>query len=139
MSPPKDKMRRGKLKRLIQAVRLYHPPPRRLLPSHQNLTRARALVAFAPLQADSAENVQAILLTAQTEQLLLKMNWKVRDFAKKKVLSRAAQFAVEVPAAFAGFDAPKASTPKYLLTPTMTTRAPSHPAAVAALANARYT
>jgi len=108
MSPPKDKMRRGKLKALIQA-------------------------------ADSAENVQAILLSAQTEGLLLKMNWKVRKFAKKHVLKRAAQFDVDVPEAFAGFNSPKQSTKKHLLTPSITERSPAHPAAVAALAKLRAT
>ena len=52
-------------------------------------------------QADSAENVKAILLSSQTEGLLLKMNWKVRTAGLRQIKKRAAQFDVAVPAEFA--------------------------------------
>ena len=58
-------------------------------------------------QADSAENVQAILFSSQTESLIMKMNWKLRKHAKHHLTKRAAQFGVEVPAAFAGFNEAK--------------------------------
>jgi len=87
--------------------------------------------------ADSAENVKAVLLSSQTESLVLKMNWKLRKFAQKKIAKRAAQFDVEVPAAFAGFDVKKENTKKSLLKPSLTERSPAHPGAVAALAKLR--
>ena len=59
------------------------------------------------LQADSAENVNAILLSSQTEQLVMKMNWKLRKHAKHHITKRAAEFDVTVPEAFAGFNIKK--------------------------------
>jgi len=87
--------------------------------------------------ADSAENVNAILFSSQTEQLILNMGWRLRKHAKYHIKKRAAQFDVEVPEAFAGFNAPKLSTPKHKLTATLTEPSPSNPAAVAALAKLR--
>jgi len=88
--------------------------------------------------ADSAENVKAILFSSQTEQMVLKMGWKFRKSAKHQLSKRAAQFDVAVPEAFAGFNSPKQSTPKYKLSASVTEATPAHPAAVAALANLRF-
>ncbi len=52
-------------------------------------------------QADSADGVKSILLSSQTEGLLLKMNWKVRRGCEQKIKKRAAQFDVDVPSNFA--------------------------------------
>ena len=60
-------------------------------------------------QADSAENVKSILLSSQTEQMLLKMGWKFRKSAKHQLKKRAAQFDVTVPEEFAGFNSPSAA------------------------------
>jgi len=81
--------------------------------------------------------VNAILLSSQTESMLLKMNWKFRRAAKHQLKKRAAQFDVTVPAAFAGFDVKVANTPKSKLSPSITTASPVSPAAVAALAKYR--
>jgi len=89
--------------------------------------------------ADSAENVKAVLLSSQTEGLVMKMNWKLRKFAQKKIAKRAAQFDVEVPADFAGFNLKKENTKKHLLTASVKERSAPHPAAVAALAKLRST
>ena len=105
-SPPADKSRRGKMRRLLWA-------------------------------ADSAENVKGILLSSQTESMLLKMNWKVRKSVGLKLNKRAAEFGVEVPKDFGGLNPPKQSTSKFQLKPSITTPTPPHPAAVAALANLR--
>ena len=85
-------------------------------------------------QADSADGVNAILLSSQTEGLVMKMNWKLRRSAKHHIKKRAAQFDVAVPDAFAGFNSVKMNTPKHALAATVTTASPSNPAAVAALA-----
>lgn len=87
--------------------------------------------------ADSAENFNGIILSSQTESMLLKMNWKVRRHSKYHILKRAAQFDVAVPANFGGFDSPKQNTPGHKLSASITTQSPSNPAAVAALANLR--
>ena len=88
-------------------------------------------------QADSAELVNDILLTSSTEQMLLKMNWKVRKSAMHHVKARAAEFDVDVPSAFAAMDSPKQSTSKHLLKASITEMTPMHPKAKAALANVR--
>jgi hypothetical protein len=95
-------------------------------------------------QADSAENVKAILLSQQTESMILKMNWKIRKSAKHHLTKRAAEFDVEVPSEFAGFhhlnpsgNGQKQMMKKHLLVPTVTEPTPAHPAAVAALAKLR--
>lgn len=95
-------------------------------------------------QADSAEGVQSILLSSQTESMILKMNWKVRRSAAHQLKKRAAQFGVEVPEKFAAFDhlypssnAQKQSKGKHLLVPSVTESSPRSPAAVAALAKMR--
>merc|ERR1719331_1822408 len=103
MAPKKDKMRKGKLKALIQA-------------------------------ADSAENVKSILLSSQTEQLLLKMNWKVRHFAKGHIKKRAAQFDVEIPEEFGAFNVLPRNAKRCNLVASVKEASPSNPAAVAALA-----
>jgi hypothetical protein len=81
--------------------------------------------------------VKSILLSSQTEQLLLKMNWKVRQFSKGHINKRAAQFGVEVPAGFAAFDVLPRNSKRFTLKATVTTASPSNPAAVAALAKLR--
>mmetsp|Transcript_62531 Transcript_62531/g.165981 ORF Transcript_62531/g.165981 Transcript_62531/m.165981 type:complete len:138 (-) Transcript_62531:103-516(-) len=70
-------------------------------------------------EADSAEGVKDILLTASTEKLLLKMNWKYRRSAGHKIRKRAAQFGVEVPHEFAAFHVRPRNTPKHLLVPSI--------------------
>ena len=139
MSPKKDKNRRGKLKRLLYAVRAPC-----LLASWARPAVRHSKLLDSPLpampyaaQADSPENVEAILLSSQTEKLVMDMNWKVRKFAKHHIKKRAAQFEVEVPADFAGFGSPKQNMPKHLLSASIKERSPSHPAAVAALAKLR--
>ena len=86
------------------------------------------------MQADSAENVNAILLSSQTERLVMKMNWKLRKHAKHHITKRAAQFDVTVPEAFAGFNSAKEKTPKYQLVASVTTPSPRSEAAAATLA-----
>lgn len=105
-SPPKDKARRGKIRRLVWA-------------------------------ADSAENVNEILLCSSTESMLLKMNWKIRKSAMHHIKRRASEFEVEVPKAFAAMDAPKQSTGKHLLKPSITVQTPMSPKAVEALKGLR--
>ena len=161
-SPSKDKNRRGKIRRLVWAVRARLPPLRTQLLPPRTLGRLDALpLAADPLprrriaertfpahmhvpsrvrhewQADCAEEVNSILLSSSTESMLLKMNWKFRKSAMHHIKRRAAEFDVEVPTAFAGMDAPKQSTKKHLLTPSVTEKTPSNPKAVAALANLR--
>mmetsp|Transcript_41597 Transcript_41597/g.138341 ORF Transcript_41597/g.138341 Transcript_41597/m.138341 type:complete len:138 (+) Transcript_41597:39-452(+) len=70
-------------------------------------------------RADSAENVKSVLLTAQTEAMLLKMNWKYRRAAAHQVRKRAAQFGVEVPGNFAAFNVRPRNAKKHLLVPSM--------------------
>ena len=90
-TPPKDKtVFRPKLNELIQKVR----PP--VLRSHGQLAPvARSICVPYPAarlcQSDSAENVKEILLSASTEKMLLKMNWKYRRSAGHQVRKRAAQ------------------------------------------------
>ena len=88
--------------------------------------------------ADDAEKVKAILLSSQTEDLLLKMNWKVRSTCHRHLRARATQFGVEVPAAFGAYNVRPRNTPKSALKPTVTEATPAHPAAVAALADLRF-
>ena len=90
-------------------------------------------VRYLASQADSAENVKAVLLSSQTEKLILKMNWKVRAHCRHHLTKRAAQFGVDVPAEFAGFNQVKANTPKSKLSPSIKEASPVHPGAVAAL------
>ena len=78
-----------------------------------------------------------ILLTSSTESILLKMNWKVRKSAMHHLKSRAAEFDVDVPAAFAGMDAAKQSTKKHLLTASITEMTPMHPKAKEAIKDVR--
>ena len=111
--------------------RLFKPSPLTLLSASPLLFGA---------QADSAEGVNAILLSSQTESMLLKMNWKKRKSASYKVKARAAQFDVAVPAGFAGFNVfkgSKQSMHRRFLAPTVTEPSPRSPAAVAALADLR--
>ena len=89
-------------------------------------------------QADSAENVKAILLSSQTEGLLLKMNWKVRTAGLRQIKKRAAQFDVAVPAEFAAGNVMPRSTNKAKLVASVKEATPSHPAATAALAKLRF-
>lgn len=92
----------------------------------------------ARAQADSAEGVKAILLSSQTESLIMKMNWKVRAHCKMHLKKRAAQFGVDVPADFAGFNVLPRNTPKAKLpAPTVTTMSPRSPEAAAALSKLR--
>ena len=168
MSPKKDKMRRGRMAALIQAVRLPtrprgcpHVPDLHaaschamLLPPARNIpifvrvlvhawlckrlqppTRACLLLL---VQADSEEKVKAILLSSQTEGILLKMNWKVRSTAQRHLRNRAAQFSVDVPANFGAYDVRPRNTPKAMLVPSITEASSPHPAAVAALADLRF-
>ena len=53
---------------------------------------------------DSAEKVNDVLLSGTTERTLVKMNWRKRHSLKLKIRSRAAQFGVEVPETFAGWN-----------------------------------
>ena len=61
------------------------------------------------------------------------MNWKVRAHCRHHLTKRAAQFGVDVPAEFAGFNQVKANTPKSKLSPSIKEASPVHPGAVAAL------
>ena len=85
-------------------------------------------------QADSAEDVNAILLSSQTERLIMKMNWKVRNHCKFHLEKRAAQFGVEVPREFAGLNVRPRNTPKHQLVASVTTQSPASEKAIAALA-----
>merc|ERR1712032_1029772 len=87
--------------------------------------------------ADSTEYAKAVLLSSQTEQLILKMNWRLRRSAKHHVKKRAAQFDVDIPDGFAGFNSPKLSTKKHLLSPSINEKSPTSPLAAAALAKLR--
>ena len=55
-------------------------------------------------QADDADKVKAILLSSQTERLLLNTNWKVRSNLNMHLRKRATQFGVEVPMEFGAFN-----------------------------------
>merc|ERR1719272_512384 len=99
--PPLDKMRRGRVKALIQA-------------------------------ADDADKVKAILLSSQTERLLLNTNLNMH------LRKRATQFGVEVPMEFGAFNIRPRNTPKAQLKPTVLTETAPHPDAVAALARLRF-
>ena len=88
-------------------------------------------------QADSAENVKAILLSKQTESLLLDMNWKVRKHCGEHIRKRAAQFEVDVPPEFGAYNVRPRNTIRAKLVPTVTEDTPAHPGAVAALAKLR--
>ena len=66
------------------------------------------------------------------------MNWKVRAASHRQLRKRAAQFEVEVPAAFGGYNVRPRNTPKSKLVPTITEKSPAHPDAVAALAKLRF-
>ena len=81
--------------------------------------------------------MKAILLSSQTEQMLLKMNWKVRHFAKGHIKKRAAQFDVEIPEEFGAFNVLPRNSKRCTLTASVKDASPSHPAAVAALAKLR--
>ena len=94
---------------------------------------------FIALQADSAEGVKEILLCPSTEHMLLKMNWKIRKGAAYKIKNRAAEFGVEVPADFGGFNSPKQSTSKHLLTASMGPYVPMPAAAAEAIKGLRAT
>ena len=87
--------------------------------------------------AQSAEDVNAILLSSQTESLMLDMNWKVRGSCHRQLRSRAAMFGVEVPTDFAAYNVRPRNTPKAKLVPTIKEASPAHPAAVAALSKLR--
>ena len=78
--------------------------------------------------------MQAILLSSQTEQLIMKMNWKVRNYCKVHLNKRAAQFGVAVPAEFAGLHVLPRNTPKHKLVASIKERSAPHPKAVAAMA-----
>ena len=91
-----------------------------------------------PLQADDADKVKAILLSAQTERLLLNMNWKVRSNCNMHLRKRATQFGVDVPMDFGAFNVRPRNTPKAKLTPTVAEDTAPHPDAVAALAKLRF-
>merc|ERR1719201_2008932 len=84
--------------------------------------------------ATTAEDVNAVLLTSQTESLIMKMNWKVRKHCKYHLKKRAAELGVDVPAEFAGFHVKPLNTPKSKLVATFTEASPINPKAVAALA-----
>lgn len=87
--------------------------------------------------ANSAEDVSAILLSSQTETLLLNMNWKVRSSCHRQIRSKASMFGVEVPAEFGAYNVRPRNTPKSKLVATVKEASPAHPAAVAALSKLR--
>lgn len=70
-------------------------------------------------ESDSAEKVKEHLLSASTEKILLKMNWKYRMSAGVKIRKRAAQFGVEVPREFGSFHVRPRNTKKHLLVPSI--------------------
>ena len=99
---------------------------------------SRLFHPLLPVQADSAEKVNAILLSSQTERLLLNMNWKVRSNAQRNLRKRAIQFGVDVPLEFGAFNVRPRNTPKQQLKPSVLTESAPHPDAVAALAKLRF-
>lgn len=96
--------------------------------------RVKALIQAA----DDADKVKAILLSSQTERLLLNTNWKVRSNLNMHLRKRATQFGVEVPLEFGAFNVRPRNTPKAQLKPTVQTESAPHPDAVAALAKLRF-
>lgn len=64
-------------------------------------------------QADDADKVKAILLSSQTERLLLNTNWKVRSNLNMHLRKRATQFGVEVPLEFGAFNVRPRNTCAY--------------------------
>ena len=82
--------------------------------------------------------MKAILLTSQTEGLILKMNWKVRSHCNYHLRKRAAEFEVDVPAGFASANVRPRNTPKSKLSPTITEESAVSADAVAALAKLRW-
>ena len=89
-------------------------------PSTSTLGRGRRprLADPAPPCAPPPQ-VQSELLSASTESMLLKMNWKIRHSMGHKIKARAAQFGVAIPAGFAAWDHSPKSAPKHLLKPAM--------------------
>jgi len=65
------------------------------------LQRASSRATSRATQSDSAENVNAILLSSQTEHKVIKMNWKVRRMTRRRIEERAKEFGVEIPAGWA--------------------------------------
>ena len=88
--------------------------------------------------ADDADKVKAILLSAQTERLLLNTNWKVRSNLNMHLRKRATQFGVDVPPEYGAYNVRPRNTNKKLLKPSVTADTPPHPDAVAALAKLRF-
>ena len=80
----------------IQAPACPHPPRP---PAPDQLSPLTALP-----QADDADKVKAILLSQQTERLLLNTNWKVRSNLNHHLRKRASQFGVDVPPEFGAYN-----------------------------------
>ena len=78
---------------------LPHPPRPPWPPAPYRLSPLTAL-----RQADDADKVKAILLSAQTERLLLNTNWKVRSNLNMHLRKRAAQFGVDVPPEYGAYN-----------------------------------
>lgn len=66
-------------------------------------------------QSDSAENVNAILLSSQTEHKVIKMNWKVRRMTRRRIEERAKEFGVEIPDGWGALDVKIENTLQYKL------------------------
>lgn len=75
------------------------PAPTHLGHPHPQLSPLTALP-----QADDADKVKAILLSQQTERLLLNTNWKVRSNLNHHLRKRASQFGVDVPPEFGAYN-----------------------------------
>ena len=78
-------------------------PPSPLTAHRSSLTAQLSPLTALP-QADDADKVKAILLSQQTERLLLNTNWKVRSNLNHHLRKRASQFGVDVPPEFGAYN-----------------------------------
>ena len=70
-------------------------------------------------KADTAEKFNTDILSADTERILLKQNWRVRHSMAKKIRAKAAQLEVEIPEAFGSFNVKPVNTPPQKLVPSI--------------------
>merc|ERR1719454_2715557 len=58
--------------------------------------KRRGAISKLCYKCDTPELVKDVLLSSETEQLLIKMNWRVRHSMHVRIKKRAAQFGVEI-------------------------------------------
>merc|ERR1719440_2415908 len=60
--------------------------------------KRRGKISKLCFKCDTPELVKDVLLGPETEQMLIKMNWRVRHSMKVRIKKRADMFGVEIPA-----------------------------------------